>query len=140
MKLKNGEIVDCVEAFKKLVGEKLPVKVSYNLARTGIALQEKLKVFDEVKTSLVTTYKITAEPSEDGKGQTIKTGGKPADLQSFLKELDELLNLEVEVVIGKVKLPEKIAGTCDKCSHNMDVPLQVEPSVLMALEKFIEVE
>ena len=50
------------------------------------------------------------------------------------------MNKEEEIVFDKVKLPEMVTATCDKCNHNMDKPFEVEPSILMALEKFIEVE
>jgi len=38
-----------------------------------------------------------------------------------------------------VKLPEMVAATCDKCHHNMDKVLEIEPAILLSLEKFIEV-
>ena len=61
------------------------------------------------------------------------------DFAKFMGEMNELFSQEVEVVFDKVKLPEKVAGTCDKCSHNMDRMLEIEPNVLMALDKFVEV-
>lgn len=139
MKLKNGEIVDASAALKSIRKMRLPVKVSSDLVKLALKLDEPIKAFEEVKNGLVETYKITAEPTEDGKGQTVKTSGKPEDLKKFFSELDELLNLEVEVVASKVRLPEKIAGTCDKCSHNMDVPLQIEGDILLPLQSLVEI-
>lgn len=56
----------------------------------------------------------------------------------FAEELGELFAQEVEVIFDKVKLPENVAATCDKCGHNMDKMLEIEPNILMALEKFVE--
>lgn len=139
MKLKNGEIVNASKALAEIRAIKLPVKVSSDLVKLALKLDDPLKAFSEVQKGLVETYKITAEPTEDGKGQIIKTTGKPEDLKKFLGEFDELLNLDVEVVVSKVKLPEKVAGTCDKCSHNMDVPLQIEGEILLPLQSLVEV-
>ena len=57
----------------------------------------------------------------------------------LVEEVNELLAQEVEVKIDKVRLPETISATCDKCSHNMDKALEIEPSVLMTLGKLVEV-
>ena len=137
MKLKNGEIIRASQALQKIEG-KLPVKTSSDLAKLTIKLDEPLKVYDQVRKGLVETYQIYNEPDGEG-NQLIKTKGKAEDLAKFISEMNELLALEVEIVVSKVKLPEKIAGTCDACHHNMDVPLQVETSVLIALDRFVEV-
>ena len=76
-------------------------------------------------------------PVDFGDGDTLVN----VDLSfpKFVDELTELMNQEVEVVFEKVMLPEKVAATCDKCSHNMDKMFEIEPSVLMALGKFVDV-
>ena len=137
MKLNNGEILSASRALAEIRKLKLPVKISSDLVKMALKLDEPIKAYDEVRKGLVETYKIYAE--KDGDKELIKTKGKTEDLKKFMDEINELLNLETEVVITKVKLPEKIAGTCDACSHNMDVPLQIEGDILLSLDKLIEV-
>ena len=59
--------------------------------------------------------------------------------EKFVSEFNELMSLEVEVVFDKIKLPEKISSTCDKCNHSIDKPFEIEAKILMALDKFVEV-
>lgn len=149
MNLTNGEILGAAVALRDIREEKLPVKVSMNLAQLALKLDEPIKAFEEVKSGLTKTYEITQEQEKDKDGKvledekgnirTILKAKKPEILQKFLDEMNELLLLEVEVVVTKVKLPEKIAGTCDKCNHNMDVPLQLTQGTLIALAKLVEV-
>jgi len=138
MKLLNGEIVRASQALTEIRKLKLPIKTSSDLVKMALKLDEPLRAYDEVRKGLLETYQIYAEKDEAG-NDLIKTKGTSEDLQKFVSEMDELLQIETEVVIQKVNLPEKIAGTCDKCSHNMDVPLQIEGELLLPLEKFVEV-
>lgn len=133
MQLTNGEIFTSREPLQKLLGQKFPVKTAYGLARLANKFQEQLKIIEEVRNGLVTKH-----GEKDGKGQTsVKPEGE--SWEKFVAEFNELMAQEVELVFDKVKIPEKVAGTCDKCHHNMDVVLEIEPNVLMALAKFVEV-
>lgn len=134
MKLNNGEIFDAWVALNKLTpeGTKFPVKVSLGIVKLRTALRDKYGEIEEVKNGLIKTH------GEEKDGQ-ISVNPKGEGFKKFVEEMEELMSQEVEVVIDKVKLPEKVAATCDKCSHNMDKMLEIEPGVLESLEKFVEV-
>lgn len=133
MKLKNQDVFLAREPLQKLMEIKLPVKSSYQVAKLANKLNEQLKVIDDVRNGLVKNY---GEKGEEGQ---MKVKSDSPNFEKFAEEFHELMEQQVEVVFEKVKLPEKIASTCDKCSHNMDKPFEIEPSILMALEKFVEV-
>ena len=133
MKVKNGDIFLAREPLAKLMEVKLPVKASYQVAKLANKFNEQLKVIDEVRNGLIRNY-----GEKDDKGQTKVSQDNP-NYQKFIDEFTELLDQEVEIVIEKVRLPEKVAATCDKCNHNMDRLLELEPSILMSLEKFVEI-
>ncbi len=134
MKVLNGEIFVAIKPLEELLKQKLPVKVSYGLAKLAIKINTELKAIEEVRIGLVKKYGTT------GKDDEINI--KPGDLNwvAFAKEFDELMSTESEIVFEKVKIPEKITGVCDKCGHNLDVCLQIEPNTLISLQKFIDVE
>ncbi len=134
MKLNNGEIYSAWDALNRLTpeGTKFPVKVSLGIVKLRTKLGEPYKEIEEVRNGLIKTH----GKEEDGQ---IKVDPEGENFEKFVEEMNELFAQEVEVVFDKVKLPEKVAATCDKCSHNMDKMLEIEPSVLMALEKFVEV-
>ena len=135
MKLTNGDIFAAREPLIKLLDEKFPVKVAYGLAQMANKLQEQLKVIDDVRNGLIRTH---GKPDKDNP-QQVSVDFKGKNFGKFVEELNELFSQEIEVNCEKVKLPERVVATCDKCSHNMDRALEIEPSVLMTLDKFIEV-
>ena len=133
MKVTNGDIFTAREPLRKLLAEKFPVKTAYGLAKLVGKLEPQLKVIEEVRNGLIKKY-----GEADDKGNTsVKPDGE--SWVKFVAEFNELMVQEDECVIDKVKIPEKVAGTCDKCHHNMDVVLQIDANTLIALDKFIEV-
>ena len=135
MKLTNGEIYNAKEPLEKLLKERLPVKVSYGLARLATTLEDQLKVIGTVRQGLFKTYgdpnpqNMTQlrclpgieEKDEDGNTVIVPNPKFP----KFMDENSELMSQEVEIVIDVVTLPDT---------------LEVEPAVLMALYKFIKLQ
>jgi hypothetical protein len=63
------------------------------------------------------------------------------EMSLYLNDLSQLLDdkWDDNITFDKVRLPDMIAGTCDKCHHNMDVPFMIEPAILIPLaDTFIE--
>ena len=120
MKLTNGEIFNAKEPLSKLMEHKFPVKISYGLAKLAQKLNPQLQIIDDVRNGLIKKY------GKQGKDnpQEIRVASEDESFPKFVEEMNELLAQEVEIVFDKVKLPED---------------LEVEPSVLMLLDKFIEV-
>ena len=142
MKLTNGEIVNAKEPMTQLVAEKFPVKTSLALITLVRKLDEFLIPVEQVRDGL---FKMYGEPSpddprrlqclplvpkKDDDGNAIKDGAGNVTLidnpnfPKLIAEMNELMSQEVEVVIKRVEVPDT---------------LQIEPTVLMALEKFIKV-
>ena len=128
MKVTNGEIYNSVESLNKLAGMKLPVKTSLQVAKLVSKLNEPLKEIDSVRQGLVKTYGISFEKDEAG-NTTIKSETE-GNVIKYITEMNELVSLETELVVDKIKLPTEVDGKA----------LEIEPSVLIALEKFIDVE
>ncbi len=126
MKLTNGDIYAAREPLQHLMEEKLPVKVAYGLAKLGSKLNEQFQVIEQVRNGLIQTY--GAEDPDNPQQWKVEPIGEKG--QKFTEEINELFAQEVEVVVEQVTLPEMVDG----------VALQVEPQILMALEKFVTVE
>lgn len=126
MKLLNGEIFNAKEPLQKLLEKELPVRVAYGLAKMANKLNAEFQAIEQVRMGLIRKY---GEADKDNPMQiTVKLESEK--YPKFVEEMNELMNQEVEVVIEKVKLPQEVDGKA----------LQIEPSVLMPLEKFVEVE
>ena len=137
MKLSNGEIYRAYQALVELGKVKLPVRTSLDVAVITNKLEPAAKVISGEDEKLIKKYSEKDEIT----GQTgIKRSSSKMAL--YLKDLDVVLDpvCADDFNIKKIKLPEKIAGTCDSCHHNLDVTFLVEPAILMPLaEKFVEV-
>lgn len=128
MEIKNRELFEAVEPLKKLMSNALPVQVSYKLVKLVNKLNTPFKDIEDTVTRLRNMY---GEKDENGRLKTVVNEGgiavldlKPENADKLNNDFEELMEHSVEVVIEKVKLPET---------------LEIEPNVLMALEKFVEV-
>jgi len=117
MKLKNGEIFNAKQPLEKLLQEKLPIKTSYGLVKLTAIFNEQLGVIDTCRKNLVETY-------GDKDGEKIEVRQGTDNFRKFAEEYGELMSEEVDIEIEVVTLPDT---------------LEIEPSVLMALDKFIKI-
>ena len=120
MELTNLEIFNAREPLEKLMQEKMPVKVSYGLAKLAAKLNDQLQVIEKVRNGLIQTY---GEKDPDNPMQ-IRVNPHRDGFPKFASELGELMSQETEIVFDAVTLPDT---------------LEVEPAVLMALDKFIKI-
>lgn len=133
MKVTNNEIANTVQALNKLIGMKWPVTTSLEIVKLAGKLQVPLSEMGIVRQGLVKTYGITFE--QDAMGTTMKSTVKGKEVENVLKyvaETGKLGEIEVDLKFDakkKVKIPRKVDGK----------PLQIEPSILINLEKFIEI-
>lgn len=124
MKLTNNEVWNSRESLLKLMEERFPVKTAYELAKLARKLKDQYEVIEDVRNGLVQTY-----GEKNASGQVVvETTSK--NWAKFLSELTELMDTEVEIVYSKVDLPEKVD----------EKTIAIEPSVLVALEKFVGVK
>ena len=136
MKIRNSDVTGAKTALVELLKMKFPIKTSMEIAKLDVKLNEPVDVFVKARDGLFAAYDIKREVED---GQIRFTSDKEGDLREFTDKFNELFREEVEVDFKKVKLPEKVASTCEKCHHNMDKLLEIEPSLLVALDKFVEV-
>jgi hypothetical protein len=122
MKLQNQDIVEAKTALAELMKVRLPMRESIAIAHLDLKLREPLEAFIKVRDSLFEKYEIRRVRNEDGQVQF--TSDKEENAKAFTEEFNELLRMEVDFEFDKIKLPET---------------LEVEPSVLLALERFLEV-
>lgn len=125
MEVTNGEIWACREPLGKLAQMELPVKTSLQVARLAIKFGEQFKVIEDVRNGLIRKY---GKPDE--KTKQISVEPKNKDFPKFVADFNELMAQTTELVFDKVKLPSMVDGK----------PFQIEPSILVPLEKFVEVE
>jgi hypothetical protein len=120
MKLNNGEIYQAKEPLDKLATMQFPVITSLNIVKLIAKIREQYLIIEDVKNGLVKKYGKELEMP----GQWRIEQDDP-NWPKFVAEYDELMDQETELVFDKINLP----GT-----------LQIEPSILAPLEKFVTVQ
>lgn len=120
MELTNAEIFNAKGSFEKLLACKLPVKTSYALVKMVTQINEHITIIEQVRSKLIQNYGIE---DEKRKGFFRVTQDCP-EYSKFLEEFGELMSQKVNIKIDPVPLPDT---------------LEIEPAVLMALDKFVKI-
>jgi len=131
MELTNAEIFICSEPLQTLASKDLPVLVSLQVAKLSAKLNDPLAIIQNVFNKLVDTYGERQEGGEIaviGPNDILRRPISPG-WDKFVQERDKLLTQTVELDVEKIQLPLEVDGK----------PLKIAPSVLMALDKFIDV-
>ena len=141
MELTNADILTAQPSLDKLMSLKFPVRASMALVKLNTALSTPFKEINTVRESLIKKHGEDLGNNNIGLTAPNNPENKPQSpgWNAFILEFNELMMDKVNVEFTPVKLPEYVAATCDKCNHNMDRLLEIEPIILASLEKFIEV-
>lgn len=124
MKLTNSTIINSIEALKIISSKELDVRTSFKIAKNIKAIDNISNIFTEEKRKLVSKY---GTKDEEGKLKVDDNGVSEIhkdNLDEWNKSYMELLNIENEVEIQKVKLSD------------LDVRLSAQE--LLAIEYMIE--
>ena len=138
MKLRNSELWNLfnavegeISSYRKLVRVKWSGIVSYEIAKLGKKLNDQLSVVNDARMNILNRLReegkdpamqgnLTGEESEEVKAKAV------ADFAEFVTAFNEILNKEEEIEVGTIKIAkEKIPD--------------IEPEVLLAFDRFIEV-
>jgi hypothetical protein len=101
MKILLSQIVNSKESLEKLLGEKLPIKTAYRIQKIYRQLQPELAHYEELRTKLITEKYGTEESEGSGNWKV-----RPENNNEFIRELTELLSVEIDIEFVKVKLPD----------------------------------
>lgn len=118
MKLTNGSVFLCREPLQHITNrDDIPIKYAMPLVKMAKKLGEEIDLISERRNRLITKY----GEEKDGNVGVDPTG---ENWGKFIKDLTELMELETEVNISPVKIPDNII---------------IPTKDLIALEPFLEV-
>lgn len=120
MNVKNGEVWSVKEPLEKLAGMSFPVKTSLKIVKLLTKVREQYQILDSVKNGLVRKHGELIEETHQ-----YKIEADSPKWAKFIEEFDELMEQDTELVFEKIELPST---------------LQIEPSILAPLEKFVTVQ
>jgi len=120
--IKNGQIFEAAGPLQKLMAVKLPVKTGYQLSKAVIKFNERLKAIEEVRLNLVDRY---GTEEEGIKGKIVKDDNP--DFDKFVKEVEELFDIEEDMILQKIRLPNDLEIEVDVLMPLVDIGLIEEP-------------
>lgn len=105
MKLSNEKLVNSIGVLNKLTNMELPIKLSYAISKNITKINRELVVYNKERQKLIEKY---GEKDEESKLKTKEDGTiNILDIDSFNKDLKEILDIETEVDIHVIDL-EKV--------------------------------
>ena len=119
MKITIGELFNAKIPIERLIQCKVPVKAGFAIAKLTEAINKELVISGKMHDDLVMEY---GEETPAGSKNYAVLPTNP-NYGLFHQKLDELKAITVEMNVNPIILPEV---------------LEIEPAVLMALEKFIK--
>jgi hypothetical protein len=109
MKITNSAVLAAIPALKELVTVHLPVRASFRVARLARQVEQAAQDVDGARTRLVEQHakrdaEGRLEAPRDESGEPIQGSVLLNDPAAFGRELNELLDLEVELAVEPIRL------------------------------------
>ena len=124
MKLSNEKLVNSIGALTKLTNMELPIRLSYAISKNITNIDRELVAYNKEREKLIMKY---GEKDEEGNLKTKEDGTiNILDIESFNKDLKEILDIEAEVDIHVIDL-EKV-----------NVDINITPGELMIIGYMFE--
>lgn len=127
MKLTNKKIVNDANFLGALVQKQLPVKVSYVIAKNVSKIEKELEIYSKERQKLLDKYSVKGEKGENLIDENNQFQIADEHLESWNKDLNELLDIEVEIDIHKFNINDLLNFNCE-----------MTPGELMLIDYMIE--
>ena len=124
MKLSNEKLVNSIGVLSKLTNMELPIKLSYAISKNITKINRELVVYNKERQKLIEKY---GEKDKEGNLKAKEDGTiNILDIDSFNKDLKEILEIETEVDIHLIDL-EKV-----------DADIKITPGEIMLVDYMFE--
>lgn len=127
MKLTNRRIVNDATFLSNLANKQLPIRVSYAIAKNVSKIESELKVFNNERQKLLDKYCVKDEEGKNKIDENNQLRIADEHLEDWSKDLEELLDIEVEIDIYKFNISDLLNSNCE-----------MTPSELMLIDYMIE--
>lgn len=127
IKIKMSDLLNSTEVLQKLAQKELKARMALAIARVLKEAEREMTNFNEVRMNLIKKY---GEKDENGELITDDKGNckiLQEGLETFTKELNDLVEMEVEINANKLKLDDLET-------------LDFTPSEMAGLEAFIDMD
>ena len=127
MNLTIRKILNDTNALVVISQKQLPIKVSYAISKNIKKLEKELKIYDEERQKLIDKYCIKDEEGNNVIDENNNLKIADEHLKAWNKEINELMDIEVDIDIHKFNLYDLMCGNYD-----------MTPAELMIIDYMIE--
>ena len=113
MKLTNRKIVNDANFLGALTQKQLPIKISYAIAKNISKIESELKIYNKEREKLIDKYAEKDDKGENLIDENNQLKILDEHLQTWNKDINELLDIEVEIEIHKFKLDDLLNSNID---------------------------
>lgn len=127
VKVSNEKLINSVNVLSTLSGMKLPIKVSYAIAKNIGKIESELKTYNSERQKLIDKYSVK---DEEGKTKVDENGTiniQEEFLEDWNKEQAELLSIENDIDIHLVQINDLLNSVCS-----------ITPTELIAIDYLIQ--
>ena len=127
MKLTIRKILNDVNSLAAIAQKQLPIKVSYAIAKNIKKLESELNIYYKEREKLIDKYCIKDDEGKNiiDENNNLKIANE--HLEVWNKEINELMDIEVDIDIHKFNLDSLMCGNYD-----------MTPAELMIIDYMIE--
>lgn len=119
MKITNRRLVMDAKFLGSLTEKKLPIKVSYALAKNISKIETELNIYSKERSKLIDKY---CKKDKDGKNIVDKDNNLSIEdiyLDDWNKDLNELLDIEIEIDIHKFNINDLLNSNCEMTASEL---------------------
>lgn len=127
MKLTNRKIVANTNLLATLTCKQLPIKISYAIAKNVSKIEKELEIYNIEKQKIIDKYCLKDEKGNNAIDENNQFKIDDNNLEDFNKDINVLLDIEVDVDIHKINKDDLFNSNCD-----------ITPAELMAIDYMIE--
>lgn len=113
MKLTNRKIVNDSNFLGDLTQKQLPIKISYAIAKNISKIEKELEIYNQERQKIIDKHCIKDDEGNNVIDENNQLQIAYENLSAWNKEINELLDIEVDVEIHKFKEDDLLNSNCE---------------------------
>lgn len=119
MKITNRKIVMDANFLGALTEKKLPIKVSYAIAKNISKIEKELEIYNTERQKLIDKYCVKDQNGENKTDKDNKLSIDEKYLNDWKKDIEELLDIEIEIDIHKFNINDLLNSDCEMTANEL---------------------
>lgn len=119
MKITNRKIVMDANFLGALTEKKLPIKVSYAIAKNISKIEKELEIYNTERQKLIDKYCVKDTNGENKTDKDNKLSIDEKYLNDWKKDIEELLDIEIEIDIHKFNINDLLSSDCEMTANEL---------------------